>query len=255
MLLEPLGIWRTSPRKLVIVPYGALHALPFQLLYDGSHYLIEGYEIVNLPSAGLVTRHGPKRASGALVLAHSWEGRLPHIYPEAEFVHQLFGGQLSVDEDVKRSVLQRAPTQILHIAAHGEYRLDQPDLSYLKLADGQLYTDDVLQQDLSYELVTLSACETGLANVAGDEELIGLGRGFLYAGAGALILSMWSVADSSTTDLMERMYSALSRGESKSSSLRYAQTSILAENQHLHPAYWGAFQLIGDDRALSVITD
>ena len=255
MLIEPLGIDKNNPRKLIIVPYGALHALPFQLLYDGSKYLIERYEIVNLPASGLVTRKGPKRTPGALVLAHSREGWLPYIYPEAEFVHQLFGGELSLDNAVRRSVLQRIPTQILHIAAHGEYRLDQPDLSYIQLADGQLYTDDVLQQDLSYELVTLSACETGRANVAANEELIGLGRGFLYAGAGALILSLWSVADQSTTNLMQRMYTALSKGESKSASLRQAQTSILAENRNLHPAYWGAFQLIGDDSALSITSN
>jgi CHAT domain-containing protein len=176
---------------------------------------------------------------------------LPQTHEEAKFVHGLFGGQLSIDEAVKRSVLQNVPTQILHIAAHGEYRLDQPDLSYLQLADGQLYTDDVLQQDLSYELVTLSGCETGLANVASNEELIGLGRGFLYAGAGALILSLWSVADSSTARLMEQMYTALSKGESKSESLRHAQKFLSAADRNLHPAYWGAFQLIGDSSALS----
>lgn len=251
MLVEPLEIEKNSPRKLIIVPYGALHALPFQLLYDGTKYLIERYEVVNLPAAGLVTRRGPKRAPGALVLAHSWDGRLPYTHSEAEFVYQLFGGQLSVDDAVNRPVLKRAPTQILHIAAHGEYRLDQPDLSYIQLADGQLYTDDVLQQDLSYELVTLSACETGLANVAADEELIGLGRGFLYAGAGALILSLWGVNDRLTTNLINRIYGALSRGESKSASLRHAQMSIVDENANLHPAYWGAFQLIGDDSPLS----
>lgn len=251
MLIEPLEIERNNPDKLIIVPYGTLHALPFQLLYDGSSFLIERYEIVNLPAAGLVTRQGPKRPPGALALAHSWDGRLPQTHAEAQAVHQFLGGRLSIDEAVQRSVLQTAPTQVLHIAAHGEYRLDQPDLSYLQFADGQLYTDDVLQQDLSYELVTLSGCETGLANVAANEELIGLGRGFLYAGAGALILSLWSVADGSTPHLMKHLYRALSKGESKSAALREAQRSILVENRKLHPAYWGAFQLIGDAKPLS----
>jgi Uncharacterized protein conserved in bacteria len=113
----------------------------------------------------------------------------------------------------------------------------------------------VLQQDLSYELVTLSACETGRAKVAADEELIGIGRGFLYAGAGALLLSLWSVPDISTASLMERMYSALREGASKAAALREAQRAILAENRNLHPAYWGAFQLIGDDSPLTVSQD
>jgi len=255
MLIEPLAVKKSNQQKLVFVPYGALHLMPFQLLYDGSTYLIENHEVVILPAAGLATRRGPKRARGALALSHSWDGRLPYTYPEAQFVHQLFGGQLYSDEAAKRSILQTSPRQILHIAAHGEYRLENPDLSYLHLADGQLFADDVLQHNLSYELVTLSACETGQANVAASEELIGLGRGFLYAGAGALMLSLWGVSDSSTTELMKRMYTALQSGESKASALRKAQNSVLAENRNLHPAFWGAFQLIGDDSPLSGISD
>jgi CHAT domain-containing protein len=170
-------------------------------------------------------------------------------------VQRLFGGTLCGDEAADRSVLQAVPTQILHIAAHGQHRLDQPDLSYLYLADGQLYADDLLQHDLSYELVTLSACETGRANVAASDELIGLGRGFLYAGAGALLASLWRVADASTMRLMEHMYEALGTGASKAAALREAQRSIMAENRETHPAFWGAFQLIGDSRPLSTPMD
>ena len=251
LLVEPLALQRHKEQRLVIVPYGALHFLPFHLLYDGSAHMIESYEVVILPAAGLAARRGPKRAPGALILTHTWDGRLPNTQVEAQVVQQLFGGQLYADEAANRSALQLPPTQILHIAAHGHHRLDQPDLSYLQLADGQLYADDVLQQDLSYELVTLSACETGRAKVAADEELIGIGRGFLYAGAGALLLSLWSVADISTARLMERMYSALRAGASKAAALREAQITLLNENREMHPAFWGAFQLIGDASPLS----
>jgi CHAT domain-containing protein len=151
-----------------------------------------------------------------------------------------------LEGEADRRALQTQPAQILHIAAHGEHRLDQPDLSYLQLADGQLYADDMLQNDMSYELVTLSGCETGRASVAASDELIGLGRGFLYAGAGALLASLWQVADSSTLHFMERMYEALHAGSSKAAALRDAQTWMLASDRQLHPAFWGAFQLIGD---------
>lgn len=251
LLIEPLGLDQRHRQRLVIVPYGALHYLPFHLLYDGSTYLIEKHEVVILPAAGLATRPGPRRKPGALILAHSWEGRLPHTLAEAQMVQRLFGGTLCVDETADRAALQAIPTQILHIAAHGQHRLDQPDLSYLHLADGQLYADDLLQQDLSYELVTLSACETGRANVAASDELIGLGRGFLYAGAGALLVSLWRVTDDSTLHFMERMYGTLRTGASKAAALCEAQRSILAENREIHPAFWGAFQLIGDARPLS----
>ncbi len=255
LLIEPLALQRHDRQRLVIVPYGALHYLPFHLLYDGSAYLIEQYEVIVLPAAGLATQPGPRRKPGALILAHSWEGRLPHTLAEAQMVQRLFGGTLCGDEAADRSVLQTIPTQILHIAAHGQHRLDQPDLSYLHLADGQLYADDLLQHDLSYELVTLSACETGRANVAASDELIGLGRGFLYAGAGALLASLWRVADASTMRLMEHMYETLRTGASKAAALREAQRSIIAQNRETHPAFWGAFQLIGDGRPLSTPMD
>jgi CHAT domain-containing protein len=252
LLIEPLALSRFHPNRLVIVPYGVLHYLPFNVLYDGSAYLIENHEIVILPAAGLATRPATKRDPGALILANSWEGRLPHTLVEAQMVQRFFNGTLCAGEAANRAALKAAPTQILHIAAHGEHRLDQPDLSYLQLADGQLYADDTLQQDMSYELVTLSACETGRANVAASDELIGLGRGFLYAGAGALLVSMWQVPDVSTLYFMERFYKALSQGASKASALSRAQQFMLTEEAWLHPAFWGAFQLIGDDRPLSV---
>jgi CHAT domain-containing protein len=252
-LLKPLGHRLRDRHRLVIVPYGALHYLPFHLLHTDDGYLIEEYEIVILPTSGLLTRPSPARPSGALILAHSWQGRLPQTLDEAHAVHRLFDGTMYAETDAMRSTLCSKPVQILHIAAHGEHRLDQPDLSYIQLADGQLYADDLLQHDMSYELVTLSACETGRANVAGGDELIGIGRGFLYAGAGALVTSLWRIPDASANALMERMYTNLRNGASKAAALRNAQRAILAEAPQLHPAFWGAFQLVGDAEPLSRI--
>ena len=248
MLIEPLALEKHGRRRLVVVPYGALHYLPFHLLYDGGAYVIDSYEVVSLPAAALATRRSPPRARGALVLTHSWAGRLPNTRAEGQMVQRLFGGALYAEAEAQRAVFQETPMQILHIAAHGQHRLDQPDLSYLELGDG------LLQQDLSYELVTLSGCETGRARVAASEELIGLGRGFLYAGAGALLVSLWPVADDSTLRLMEYFYQSLRAGETKAAALRAAQRLLRSEDPHLHPAFWGAFELIGDAGALSVDT-
>ena len=166
-------------------------------------------------------------------------------------VQGLLGGAAYYEEEACRTILRTPPTQVLHIAAHGEHRLDQPDLSYIQLDDGQLYTDDLLQQDLSYELVTLSACETGRANVTAGDELIGLGRGFLYAGAGALIVSLWRVVDDAVIGLMEQVYTGLRAGDSKSAALRNAQLTVYSTDSTLHPAFWGAFQLVGNAGPLS----
>jgi CHAT domain-containing protein len=250
LLLEPLKIKQGDYERIIFVPYSVLHYLPFHLLFDGSRYLIETSEVINLPAASLLTRETPHRSPGARILAHSWNGRLPYTLTEAQVVQSIVGGVLHKEENASRLALEAEPSQILHIATHGQHRPDQPDLSFLELADGQLYADDLLQHDMSYELVTLSACETGQSNVAADEELIGIGRGLLYAGAGALILSLWQVADFSTVSLMEQLYRSLQSGRSKSASLREAQASVLAEQPDLHPAFWGAFQLIGDARPL-----
>jgi CHAT domain-containing protein len=249
-LLEPLE-HRLNRQQLVIVPYGALHYLPFNLMHDGVSYLIEKHEIVILPASGLLTQKAPGRKPGALILANSFEGRLNHTLEEGHIVHQLFGGRLYTEQSAERTTLNGEPVQILHIAAHGQYRLDQPDLSYIQLADGQLYADDLLQADLGYELVTLSACETGRANVSGGEELIGLGRGILYAGAGAIVLSLWPVPDKAAVMLMEKMYRCLKEGASKAAALQEAQLSIVNKNPELHPAFWGAFQLTGNPGPLS----
>jgi len=249
-LIDPLDL-KGNPRRLVFVPYGILHFLPFHLLHDGNKYLLEKHEILILPAASLATCSAPKRAPGALALAHSWSGKLPHTATEAQLVQTLFGGSMRTEEQVTRAVLGGTPVQILHIATHGQHRLDQPDLSFLQLADGQLYADDVMQQDLSYELVTLSACETGRARIATSDDLIGFGRSFLFAGAGALVMSLWQVEDESTLRLMGRMYAALFDGVSKPAALQQAQLSLLAENQGLHPAFWGSFQVVGNADPLS----
>lgn len=250
-LIEPLAQQLGAYRRLLVVPYGTLHYVPFHLLHDGRSYLIERQEVVILPAAGLVTRQATRQPPGAVVLAHSAEGRLPHTADEARSVGARFGGVIYAEGAAVRAALGARAAQILHIAAHGEHRLDQPDLSYVQLADGQLYADDLMQHDLSYELVTLSACETGRAAVAAGDELIGLGRSLLYAGAGALITSLWQVADGTTAELMEQLYTALHAGATKSAALRAAQRALLEAQPGMHPAFWGAFQLVGDPRPLS----
>ncbi|MCI0712055.1 MAG: CHAT domain-containing protein [Chloroflexi bacterium] len=250
-LLASIAETLKDVKRLFIVPYGSLHYLPFNLLHDSMSYLIERYELVLLPAAGLITQDVQPRPRRALVLAHSLNGYLTETSAEAALVHDIFGGEIMQDDDARRAVLHTEPCQILHIAAHGEFRIDRPDLSFIQLADGPLYTDDLLQRDMSYELVTLGACETGRASVAAGDELIGLGRGCLYAGAGALLVSQWRTEDRMTYTLMQSIYRSLISGSSKAAALQKAQKKLLADDPTLHPAFWGAFQLIGNAAPLS----
>ncbi len=250
-LFGPLRNRLPDYQRLVIVPYGLLHYLPFQILWTGNRYLIEDWEVVIFPTSGSMLRDRVEREPGAVVIAHSLNGYLQSTVREAEVVHSTLRGCVFQEAAARRAVLSEPPVQVLHVIAHGEHRIDRPDLSFIELADGHLYTDDVLQHDMSYELVTLSACETGRSRLAGGEELIGLGRGFLYAGARALITSMWRIHDDVTPSLMKSLYQALASGSSKAAALQAAQCEGIHNHPYLHPAYWGAFQLIGDPAPLS----
>lgn len=253
LLLAPVMSEIAPDAVLRIVPYGLLHFTPFHLLYDGSSYLLERHEVSILPAAALVVDPPVEQPAGALVLSHSSGGVLPNTYAEAADVWALCGGDLYREDDARMSVLQAAPRKVLHIAAHGKQRPDQPEFSFIELANGQLYMDDLLHRDLSYELVTLSACETGRSSIFAGEEIIGLGRGFLLSGAGALITTLWRISDHHTVDIMRALYERLREGASKSAALRQAMLKALDANPTLHPAFWGSFQIIGDIKPLSGI--
>jgi CHAT domain-containing protein len=239
----------TGTHRLTVVPYGALHYLPFHLMCPpGGGYLVDEAALSMMPAPSLMLRQRPPHEPGALVLAHSQGGQLPHTQTEADLVRSIFGGQVYTEGDATRQRLTEATAQVLHIAAHGEHRLDQPELSYILLGDGQLYTDDLLRLTLNCELVTLSACETGRVHIFGRDEPLGIGRGFLYAGAQALVTSMWPVVDDITLDGMAHFYTQLAEGSSKAGALRATQLALKAHCAH--PALWGAFQLIGNSDPL-----
>ena len=103
--------------------------------------------------------------------------------------------------------------------------------------------DDVLGLKLGASLVTLSACQSGVSKITAGDELLGLVRAFLAAGAKSLLVSMWWADDQATAELMEAFYGRLKAGFSRSSALREAQVSLRA--RHPHPYYWAPFVLIG----------
>ncbi|HEY3475094.1 MAG TPA: CHAT domain-containing protein, partial [Anaerolineales bacterium] len=133
---------------------------------------------------------------------------------------------------------------VLHMACHGRFRHDNPLFSSLQLSDTWLTVRDTYRLDLRRcELVTLSACETGVNAVAPGDEWIGLARGFFSAGAPSLLVSQWIVDDESTAELMILFYSRLQEGTSPASALRYAQCQLLKTKPH--PFFWAPFVLMG----------
>ena len=102
--------------------------------------------------------------------------------------------------------------------------------------------DKLYSLTLDAALVTLSACETGLSKIANGDDLVGLTRGFLYAGSSSIVASIWKVDDLATAQLMTRFYGELDK-TNKREALRTAQMET--KQKYPHPYYWASFQLMG----------
>jgi CHAT domain-containing protein len=266
VLLAPAAALLDGCSRLVIVPHGTGHHVPFHALHDGHAYLIESTEVRYAPCASLIEhfteRHRllPSSSTGlhaALVLACSAGGALPHVGEEGRAVVAALPGRLLEEEQATLENLRAhaGACTVLHLAAHAVFRPDEPLFSSLQLADSRLSTLEVFDLELNCSLVTLSACETALGRAGAGDELIGLSRAFLYAGASSLLLSLWKVEDRSTAALMAEFYRALRTGSSKAGALRQAQLALLRNELADHadlsaPYFWAPFTLIGDGGVL-----
>ncbi len=132
---------------------------------------------------------------------------------------------------------------VLHLACHAQFRSDNPLFSSLRLGDGWFTARDAYGLKLNCGLVTLSACETGMNAVAPGDELMGLARGFLSAGSPTVVMSLWTIDDQATTELMVAFYEELARTKSPAAALRSAQMKLL--KQRPHPFFWSPFVLVG----------
>ncbi|MCA9994359.1 MAG: CHAT domain-containing protein [Anaerolineales bacterium] len=246
-LIAPLAHALTTPR-LLIIPHGLLHQLPFHALFDGEQYLLDQHEIVYAPSATIfnLCQQRPIQTEGtALVLGVS-DSSIPHVTAEAEAIAATVGNgaQLFLDEAATTAVLRHhAPhSRRLHLACHGLFRSGNPMFSALKLHDGWFTASDVASLPLRHPLVTLSACESGRSQILGGDEILGLSRAFLGAGAAALAVSLWLVEDKTTALLMADWYQRLQQHR-MAAALRAAQLAL--KEQYPHPYYWAPFILVG----------
>ena len=245
-LLAPLENFLEN-RRLTIVPIRELHYVPFNALFDGRKYTIEKREVNYAPSATVLQfcLSKPRRKlENALLVAYADE-RIPLVRREIEHLQKTFrrtkilaGNGATVSDFTK----QAKQFDVLHLGCHGEYRPDNPLFSSLHLADGAITVRDVCSQKLKAGLVTLSACETGLNSIFAGDEILGLTRGFLTAGVSSLVLSLWTVNDEATAELMKSFYGQL-QTSSVSESLRLAQIGFIEKGTH--PYFWSPFVLIG----------
>lgn len=251
LLVAPIEADLAGHDRLIIVPHGSLHYLPFHALHDGQGHLLERFTISYLPGASLLPhiRPAPLEAAGALVMGYSHGGRLPHALSEAAAVAAGLGAEayLEGEASLERLRAEIGGRRVVHLATHGSFRLDSPLFSGLVLADGWLTTLESFNLRLTASLVTLSACETGRSRVGAGDELQGLMRAMLHAGAASLLLSLWTVEDQAAADLMGQLYGRLSAGAGKAEALRQAQLALIAAGgPRAHPYYWAPFFLVGE---------
>jgi CHAT domain-containing protein len=177
---------------------------------------------------------------------------LSHAEQEARTVAGLFNTQALVGAAATESALAARVPQagLLHLAAHGQLNQLSPLFSRIVLApdeknDGNLEVHELYGLDLAQtDLVVLSACNTQLGSQSLGDDLVGLTRAFMYAGAPSVVASLWSVDDEATELLMRAFYTKLQQGRGKAQALREAQQDL--RQQLPHPYYWAAFVLTGD---------
>jgi CHAT domain-containing protein/tetratricopeptide (TPR) repeat protein len=249
----------TDVTRLIIVPAGELHQTPFQALrLPGGDYLVDRFAISYLPSASALTALGQERTErGSLMLAAignvSVDGMppLPGTLRETESIVALEPASKRITQgefthDAALQALDRYDE--VHFATHGILDQDAPLFSALitSPAEGQPSRVSLLEltdRRIKSRLVVMSACETGLGRMSAGDEMTGLTRTFLAAGAKVVVSSLWSVSDDSTALLMQEFYRGLKSGKSSAEAMRTAEIEV--RKKYPHPYYWAAFIVTG----------
>jgi CHAT domain-containing protein len=273
LLIQPIAdLLPTNPdERVIFVPTDSLFNLPFAALQDETgKYLIEKHTIVVSPSIAVLDSTHQKRqnlsnsASDILIIGNPQMPKiapspgekpvalqpLPFAEEEAISIGELLKIQPLIGAEATEStVLKRiSNARIVHFATHGIFDNIQPLNSGIALTpsgseDGLLTADQIFGLKLNAELVVLSACDTGLGKITGDG-VIGLSRSFLSAGVPSLVVSLWSVDDQATGELMTQFYQNLQTTKDKAQALRQAMLTVKKTNPN--PYYWSAFTLMGE---------
>lgn len=193
---------------------------------------------------------------------------------EVNGIASLLNGKAYLAEEASEEIFKQEGEnyQILHFAMHAFLNHCNPLYSGLAFSpvkeaiatahskgliqnnlsenDGLLYAYEIYNMRLNAELVSLSACNTGLGKLAEGEGIMSLARAFKYAGAPNILMSLWQADDATTKQIMLNIYRRLDKGQPKDLALQQAKLDFLTNNSRKHPFYWGSFVLIGDAKPL-----
>jgi CHAT domain-containing protein len=237
-----------NSRHIVFVQHGLLHYVPFHALHDGECYLIDRFSISYAPSASVYAHCQTKavNVTGDSLILGVPDERTPAIRAEVDALARILpNSKLFLGDEATEDILKTCGprSKSIHIATHGYFRQDNPMFSSIRLGTSHLSLYDMAHLQLPVELVVLSGCATGLNVVTPGDELMGLVRGLLQAGAQSLVLSLWDVHDDSTKEFMVEFYTQLQAGHSHAEAMQSASVSL--REHRPHPYHWAPFLLIG----------
>ena len=242
-------------RPLLVVPYGPLHDLPFHAFRLDGAPLVERHDTSYGLSAWQLARARARARvpaeesldSGVIWAAGTGQESLPHVERELGRIEALYGSsfrRLPPDALCARLRAGDIRGRMLHIAGHGRFESSHPRFSAICLGQTSLLAHDLSDMDLHLDLVTLSGCETGRKLRIGGDELLGLPRALIGAGARAVLASHWPVDDADAASFMADVYGELAAGRSARGAVAQAQRAL--RQRSAQPLSWAAFSLLGD---------
>ena len=254
-LIQPARTW-IKGNHLLIIPHEDLHYIPFQVLQDpaDNSYLGERFQLSYAPSATIsLSRNKAAPIASGRLLAIA-DPTIGAAKAEVEAIATLYPNRHKVVKEVlvKKADLKAwaGDYDLLHLSVHGQFSAKEPLLSHLTLHadgqdDGKLTAAEMFGLPLEQtRLVVLSACETGQTEATHANEILGMERALLYAGAQALILSSWQV-DAASTALWMQVFYKEAQTKPASEAAHLALMAVKNHPSYGHPYHWGPFLMIG----------
>ena len=242
-------------KKLIIIPDGALHYFPFEVLLFDKNTASVSY------ATSLLLLQEQKRSKkvydrlkiGAFSVSNS-AANLPKTSTEIKSILTFFDGKMFVNATKPQFLKEANQFDILHLAMHSFIDAARPEFSALCFANqSNLYISSLYNENFKAEMVVLSACDTGNGFYENGEGVISLSRAFNYAGIPSAVMSLWKVDDEATAKIMTFFYKHLSNGETKDEALKNAKLDYLEVTEDpllKHPYYWAGFVLSGNTDSL-----
>lgn len=287
-LIKPVRDKLQDIEKLVVIPHGIIHYLPFEMLLEevngpdfrNQPYLLHDFTIQYAWSAALWAKELPYTSVPRMpyagfapsfnfngseqVISNNYRSALSSLtYSSQEITdaQALFGGRIFINEDAtKESFMLFAPTsQILHLATHAIVDNERSLQSVLAFAgyaalpaDQYLYAHEIYNLKLAAEMAVMSACNTAYGELAEGEGVMSLGRAFFHAGCRSVIMSQWPANDRTTYSLIDNFYQYIVQGQHKDEALRNAKIAHLSNADALtaHPYFWAGMIAVGDMRPM-----